>query len=281
MLSFRTRDENQFPGGEARRSSVGRIGLIALTAVLAVGPGCGTYVPEVELGSDGPHSLDVFVATIVQSVRCQLRDAIIDQANGADLPWLKTWAAEITLTLNVTEKSSIAPGVTTSTFFPGLVTKFRNGTSVVSAQGFTLGVGGSYTNTAGRIIALTWSDDFKDYFGETEACPLQNGIAGDLKLSQVVNAAVAGATIPGGMSKPYQNVQETLSFEIDTNANATPTWRYVNVAASTGGNFLMADRDRKDTLLVTMGPQAASKGSTIGSNDVSTIYNLSRIGPLQ
>jgi hypothetical protein len=120
---------------------------------------------------------------------------------------------------------------------------------------------------------------------------LKNGVAGDLKLSQVVNAAVAGATFPGEMSKQsskggaYQNVQETLSFEIDTNANATPTWRYVNVAASTGGNFLMADRDRKDKLLITMGPPAASKGakgSAIGSNDVSTIHNLSRIvSPLQ
>ena len=151
---------------------------------LAVGPGCGTYVPEVELGSSGPHALDLFVSTVVQNVRCQLKDAVVDQAKGPNMAWLKNWSAEITLTLNVTEKSSIAPGVTTNTFFPGLVTKFGNGTSVMSAQGFTFGLGGSQTATAGRIIALTWSDDFKDYFGKTtELCPLKNGIAGDLKLS--------------------------------------------------------------------------------------------------
>jgi hypothetical protein len=269
-----------------------RLGLlIAIAAASVLGPGCGTYVPEVELGSDSPHSLDVFVNTIVQSVKCQLRDAVADQANGADLPWLKHWSAEITLTLNVTEKSSLSPGVTANTFFPGIVTKFRNGTSVTSGQSFTFALGGSYTSTAGRIIALTWADDFKDFFGETSECHLKNGIAGDLKLNEVVNAAVAGATFPGEMSRqstlggPYQNVQETLSFEIDTNANATPTWRYVNVAASTGGNFFTADRDRKDQLLITMGPSSGAngtKGSTIGSNDVSTIHNLSRIvSPLQ
>jgi len=255
--------------------------------------GCGTYVPPIDYTFDDDFKAGAFINTVVSNVRCQLGNAVLDAENGAGPSWLKTWSAEVTLTLNISEKTAISAGATQSTLLAGSVKKFVNGTSVSSPQSFVFGFGGGGTLTAGRIIALTWYDNFSDFKGGGIDCDAGSFITGDLKLREVLFAATFVGTVPGNMSKlydqagPYQNVQDTISFEIDTNANATPMWHYINVGVNATGTFFNTDRDRKDMLLITMGPPASKAGTaktstSFGSNDVSTIHNLSRIvSPLQ
>ena len=256
--------------------------------------GCGASVPAIDPLSD-KWDTATYVNNVATNVKCQLANAVIRNEQGAGPPWLKNWAAEVTLTLNISEKSAIAAGATTSTLFPSAVHTFGNGTSVTTPQGFVFGFGGTYTQTAGRIIALTWYDNFSEFRGPEADCGAGAGIQGDLKLDEVVFAAAYTGTIPDNMSKqndpkgPYQNVQQTVTFDVDAGASATPTWRYVNVAIDPTGTFLSVDRDRRNQLLITMGPPPATakkpgKAATsgIGAQDVSTIHNLSRIvSPLQ
>ena len=259
--------------------------------------GCGTYLPPIDYRFDDDFKAGAFINTVVSNVRCQLGNAVLDAENGAGPTWLKNWSAEVTLTLNISEKTGISAGATEFTLLPGSIKKFVNGTSVASAQSFVFGFGGGGTLTSGRIVALTWYDNFSDFKGAGVDCDAGSFITGDLKLKEVLFAATFVGTVPGNMSKmydpngPYQNVQDTITFDVDTNANATPMWHYINVGVNTSGTFVNVDRDRKDMLLITMGPPPASskvtsgkKASTssFGSNDVSTIHNLSRIvSPLQ
>ena len=111
---------------------------------------------------------------------------------------------------------------------------------------------------------MAWYDNFSDFKGAGVDCDAGSFITGDLKLKEVLFAATFVGAIPGNMSKmydpngPYQNVQDTITFDVDTNANATPMWHYINVGVNTSGTFVNVDRDRKDMLLITMGPPPAS-----------------------
>lgn len=262
-----------------------------LCAISLTASGCGTYVPELDPLNTQPGNWANFINTVALNVKCQLRNAVLHEEAGVDAAWMRKWAAEVTLTLNITEKTGVAASATTSELFPSVVRKFVNGTSVTTPQSFVFGFGGGYTQTAGRIVAMTWYDDFKEFEGAPDTCATVDGVRldGDLKIEEIIFAAAWGGTNRGSMSRmnnpngPYQNVQQTVTFDIEASANATPTWHYVNVAVMPTGTLLNVDRDRKDQLLITLGPPAAkAKGSSIGSNDVSTIHNLSRIvSPLQ
>lgn len=266
-----------------------RCGLaIAAISCAVIISACGSYIPAIDPTFDDNFKAAAFINSVVRNVRCQLGNAVLDSENGAGPSWLKNWSAEVTLSLNISEKTSLTPGVTPTVLSPSAVTNFANKTTVTTPQTFSFGLGAGYTGTAGRIVALTWSDKFSEFHGQAINCDAGSAIQGDLKLKEVLFATVFVGTVPGNMSKeddpngPYQNVQDTISFEIDTNANATPTWKYVNVAANTTGTLISIDRDRKDQLLITMGPPGTPGGkksgaSSFGANDVTTIHNIGRI----
>ncbi len=69
-----------------------------------------------------------FVTNVMTHVRCQLREAVIatyKELNqpGTDIGWLRDWSAQITLTMNVDEKTDFNPGVTLTKLFPDLRTR--------------------------------------------------------------------------------------------------------------------------------------------------------------
>ena len=259
---------------------------------------CGTITPRIDPSFDDEYKAGFFISQVVNNVRCQLGNAVIQAEHGPNPPWLKDWAAEITLNLNISEKTGVSPGITATSIFPSVVNKFTNGTTVTSPQSFTFGLGGSYTQTATRIVALTWYDVFSDFHSPPNKyladCDVGSGIKGDLKLGEVLFAVTYAGIVPNNMSQPfasggpYSNAQDTITFEIDANASATPSWKYVNVTNNGSGSLLSVDRDRKDQLLITIGPSEIDKkarklaprpsnSAVDGGNSVSTVHNIGRI----
>jgi hypothetical protein len=110
--------------------------------------GCGTYVPGLQESYD-PQNPQTMVDAIVSNVQCEVQSAVqflilddqdavvaaaaLGKVQKPSLTWLKKWAAQVTLTLTVDEKSSLNPGVSLNKVLENAVTKFPNGT-VTTAQ---------------------------------------------------------------------------------------------------------------------------------------------------
>ena len=85
--------------------------------------GCGLRVPEIQENPFAPGHAVLMVQAIVQSVHCEMGNALKDVRN-SDLEiaakyhqkpitdFLLHWGAEMTLTLTIDEKSSLAPNLT-------------------------------------------------------------------------------------------------------------------------------------------------------------------------
>ena len=139
--------------------------------------GCGTYVPGLQEFYD-PQDTQTMVDAIVSDVQCEVQSAvqffILDDEDAAQaaralgkdqnprLVWLKSWAAQITLTLTVDEKSSLNPAVSLNKVLPNATTAFPNGT-VTTPQSFSLGVGATGSADATRKETLSWLIDFKRF----------------------------------------------------------------------------------------------------------------------
>ena len=99
--------------------SVSRIVLpIFMAASLAA---CGTYVPELQEFPGGPADGQLLVQDIVQSVHCEVANAVNEVIEADKLlakeknhgfrsiAWLDSWGVQLTLTLTVVEKSTLSP----------------------------------------------------------------------------------------------------------------------------------------------------------------------------
>ena len=86
--------------------------------------GCGTYVPEIQdfgdsANGDVSRAGQLLVARIVESVRCEVRNAVYDlyqqegqthSGNGLkQIAFLDNWGAQILLNLTVDEQGNISP----------------------------------------------------------------------------------------------------------------------------------------------------------------------------
>lgn len=239
---------------------------LAILTALALG-GCGLTVPRIDHAKSEEES-PIFVQAVTKNVHCQLRQAVLDTyrrfQDGADISWLRTWSAQVTLTINVDEKTSLNPGLVLTKFFPNLRTNLTRGDVLVSGRQFDFGFGGTLQSTAARQLEITWFVVFADFFRDAylKRCQLESEyfIEGDLKIEESLRSGALSGSIIGNISDPFvsggrlQSVQHRVSFEIVSNGNVTPRWSFANVSANTGGPLLELDRTRTDTLLITMGP---------------------------
>ncbi|MGY2053025.1 hypothetical protein [Methylobacterium sp. JK268] len=190
-----------------------------------------------------------------------------------DVEWLRDWAAKITLTINIDEKTGLSPGLSLVNFFPGFKKALSNGEIIAGGRTLELGLGGSLASTATREQEITWFVTFTDLFEERRhaggSCDNEGKlfIDGDLKIKEGLFAGVFPASLTRNMSDPFKSggklqvVQHQISFLIEASGNVTPAWHFVDVSANAGGPFLSSSRNRKDTLLITMGPtQLAGDG---------------------
>lgn len=247
--------------------------------------GCGLTVPQISPPGDGPESNALLVQSVSTHVHCELRNAVFYAYNNLksqqNIEWLRDWAAKITLTINVDEKSGFNPGVSLTKFFPSFSKTLSNGEVITGGRTFDLGFGASLSSTASREQEITWFVVFKDLFEEEKfsnsVCDRRTPfpIEGDLAIKESVLAGVFPSSLVRNMSDPFasggrlQVVQHQVSFLVESSGNVTPSWKLVDIAANTGGPFFGVSRNRKDILLITMGPtQLADAGRKLKTSRV-------------
>jgi hypothetical protein len=254
--------------------------LSALPLVLIILTGCGMSVPPLEFGEPSGTEAKITAAKLVRSiaghVHCELRRALYDTIHDLGTEWLWDWSAQITLTLTVDEKSSLSPGLSLTKLLPGFVNRFPNGTANSSPQSLGIGFGAGAGADANRVESVTVFLDFKDLRKEVAMlkerisipCALTGvyPIEGSLRIEEGLYAGVEAATSPGlvaqGAPGPLSVITHHVTFDVNVTGNVTPTWHLVNVAANTSGSLISGTRDRKDELLITMGPTEIKPAGT-------------------
>lgn len=259
---------------------------VAGIAVACLLGGCGTVVPPISYEYDTPYSNAVYVNGVAGHVSCELQNAVYEIYQAGEPDWLREWAAKITLTLTVDEKSNFNPGLRLAST-PGTL---------------GLGLGGKVGATASRVQEMTWFVAFADFFPKTKRhvkasqlpgqrdCYKVGGLAlsGDLRIAETMRSVnyvapldtISHPFVTGG---PYDDVVHHVTFEINLEGNLDPTFKFVNVSSDASGGLLGAVRDRKDDLLITMGPtQLKVDGRTLiagaGASNLETVHNINRIG---
>jgi hypothetical protein len=265
---------------------------IFITALFPLGiGGCGMYTPLLEPGQE-PHLTGILANRIVGHVKCELGRAILaevnyDKENAAQnhtkrrYPWLDNWAGTLTLTMQVDERSSLAPGVTWTDPLP-------------RAQSFTLGAGVAASADATRKQQVDYvfnvQNDFihggipGQYDEPTKRCQDEDGrvlIEGDLQIKDWLDSAL----FPFDTSIPDAKVPDVLTddltFVVSFNGNVTPSWKLVRVSVDPSSPLFSATRTRTNEALIALGP---SKSTTSGksapgpSQTVIDFRNISLIG---
>lgn len=210
-------------------------------------------------------------------VHCELRKAVLytydTLSPKQNVEFMKEWAAKITLTINVDEKIGINPGLALTKFFRSYSNTLRSGEVITGGRSSELGLGGGLASTATREQEVTWFLVFSDLFDERKHAGATCGgdnpflMEGDLKILESLFSGVFAGSLQRNTSDPFETggrlqvVQHLVSFLIEASGSVTPSWRFVDVTANSGGSFFGLNRNRKDTLLITMGPtQLAESG---------------------
>lgn len=236
---------------------------LALLTLLAA---CGTYVPGIQEITGNSAAGQALVQAIVQNVTCEIQNAvntvvredIEDYRSGFSkslkTKWLKDWGAQVTLTLNIVENSSVNPVVNWMPPSPA--------TAV-----FNLGTGATGSSTATRENKLKFYYTVRELLarGPCSEDSRPGGVymmQSDLKFREWLRFntqldASKQVQYPRKSNEgPFKQevLQHEVTFEVVSNANVTPGLKLVQVDINQSGNFLSAGRTRKHDLLITMGP---------------------------
>jgi hypothetical protein len=223
--------------------------------------GCGLSVPEIQENRARPIDGVLMVQAIIQSVRCQMIDAFkeIDKEDRARTvrvaQFLDHWGVEMTLTLTLEEKSTLAPNLI---WMPP---------SPASAV-FTLGAGGGGTADATR------TDKMSFYYlipalRQEQPCTsgVQQGnetsllVENDLKLNEWLRAYLStigtqqgtAPTTADGVLKDTVLTHD-IKFDITSTGNITPAWKLTRVSINPSGTFFSTSRDRTHDMSIVLGP---------------------------
>jgi hypothetical protein len=226
---------------------------------------CGTYVPNIqEIGDDAQGEL--LVKAIVGSIHCEIRNAVNtvinndikdSKQNGVRYAeFLDNWAAQIALTLQVEEKSTINP--------TALWTPPGSPHSI-----FTLGGGLNFSADATRKDILNYYYTVKE-LKALGPCPTNYVqehppgsllIQNDLKLAQwlsaqVTLAAVGQIGVPRGPKTALKQnaLSHEVKFELVTTGSINPAWKLIRFSFDQSGSLFATTRDRTHDLIITLGP---------------------------
>jgi len=286
-------------------AAVGIVAAFSLT-------GCGTLVPRLSAVVD-PRTAQGMVDALVSHVNCEIQTAVqflllddiaaagaapgIGLKPGRSVAWLEGWAAQVTVTLTIDEKTGLAPDLT-----------------YTPAGAFSLGLAGAASADATRKDTLSWLVDFRklaapasladakvlkdrlDAAARAAGTPRPNPctrsggvlIESDLHLSDWLYAAVTPAFVRGGAVPDYVQsliqqagaskkdvISHQVTFVVSYGGEITPAWKLTRVLINQGpGPLLGAERTRTQDLTISMGP--APKG--IPSPAVQNTTLASQIG---
>ena len=243
-----------------------RVAMIALASASSLLGGCGLSVPEIQENAFAPGHAVLMVQAIVQSVHCEMANALKDvrkydletakkfhQKPNTD--FLLRWGAELTLTLKIDEKSSLNPNVT---WMPP---------SPASAI-FTLGAGLSGAADATRTDKMSFYYLVPTLLNEPYcATGVQQGedssllVRSDLKLKEWLQDYLSAigtkegkppVTADGALKDTV--LSHDIKFDIATSGGITPSWKLTSASVNPIGSFFSTSRERNHDLTITMGP---------------------------
>ena len=245
-------------------SSVRRSGLLG---------GCGTYVPSHQEGGGLDEAL-ALEGAIVQSIHCELRNALVDVLgnNPKHAAFTNGWAVQVALTLTIDEKTTVAPTLG-MTFLPSL---------------FTLGVIGSASTEATRVDTLNFfypvttllgrgkcADGFPERFQYGSGSLL---VRSDLKTKEWLLFILSDQVTVDPAYDPKNGMQHKVTFIVDTSGGLTPGAKLATVALMPTGVFLTADRKRTHDLTLTFGPVSKDDtGNKVLSPSAQTLFQAGQI----
>jgi hypothetical protein len=268
--------------------------IVLLVGSVFVGS-CGLYVPEIQDFPGDKVTGQQLVQSIVYNVTCEVQDAVDKIYNNPDHPvkstFLDTWGVQITLSLQVEEKSSTNPIV--NWLPPSPATNI-----------FNLSVGGTLSSDATR------QDKLNSYFtiqqiralGPCDPKTRPGGVLllqSNLALDEwLIDNVTAGNTGEINYRSDYsdgpfkQNVlSHEVKFDITDTGNLTPGWKMTRVQVTQSGNLFSATRDRTNDVQIVLGPTIPTPKivmdkhgklrtvTTFGpSNDAYTVSLSSQIG---
>jgi hypothetical protein len=228
--------------------------------------GCGLFVPEIQENPFAPGHAVLMVQGIVQSVHCEMGNALKDvrkydleiakkfhQKPNTD--FLLHWGTEMTLTLTIDEKSSLSPDVT---WMPP---------SPASAI-FALSTGLSGAADATRTDKMSFYYLVPTLLNEPYcATGVQQGddnsllVRSDLKLKEWLQDYLSAigtkegkppVTADGALKDTV--LSHDIKFDVTTSGNITPSWKLTRATVNPTGSFFSTSRDRNHDLTITMGP---------------------------
>jgi hypothetical protein len=238
--------------------------VVAVLLSASILEGCGTFVPEVrDFPNNGTYAENnALVMAIVQSINCELETAVTRVLNekGSDKnssEFLRRWGAEVALTLQLEEKSTISP--------TGVWSPPSPATAI-----FTLGGGLSGSADATRIDKVNYYYKVSDLYGKNGSCVRSPNsptdsllIQSDLKLAEWLDVMVNGVDFGDITSIGKQNVlSHEITFEVDTSGNITPALKLVRGSVDQSGSLFSTSRNRKHDLLITFGPLDTTQSGT-------------------
>jgi hypothetical protein len=286
-----------------------RFGAAAAVSLAALVGGCGSVVPNFGEFYDTvpPENLvDAIVGYVHCEVKSQIQFLILDDYDRVllgraltgkpltrRLTWLDDWAAQMTLTLTVDEKSTISPGVTLNTVLPNAISTFPSG-NVTTPQSSSVALGASGSVDGTRKGVVSWYIDFREFtkdpmklaaarrardklYAEARAAgtahvasPCNNPrgvlIQGDIGFREWLYMTLRPAFVEGGVTGDFAEdlkneakvskkdaLLHEVTFVVQYNGNVTPSWKLLRVSANPTGPFLSAQRTRTQDLVITLG----------------------------
>lgn len=295
-----------------------------VVAPLVLLNGCGTYVPEMQNFWEDRNEGLLRVDRLKDHVSCEVISSIqsvlanneqlnqVRLASGlrsVDLDDIKSWTAEVLLTLTVEEKSQFNPSVSINDVYPNASRVFRSG-SVVIGQNSSIGLAGQSTSAATKKITYAYGIELRDYFvgprSKKLAAAAQKGVRcadpggtftdGDLKFKDTLESVLVPAAsnntddnaFGSDFFKELKTAEEAIkkdaiahqvTFIVLYGASINPTIKFVDVSASQGsGPFLGVQRTNTNDVSITMGPKVDGQLNPIVTSTIlsSQITNGAR-----
>jgi hypothetical protein len=254
--SFAIRREGKWDGMAKRL-------LTALAAVLCIGPAACTSPPRL------PYESGVGVADVVRNIRCEMARGFA--ANRDKHPWLKTWAASVELTLDVTEVGSGDAAVDILVPFHG----FDSG---------GLSLGGTHVASAQSISSISFLSMLAG-IKTTECKDIQIPpghevmLRGSLGLTNWMTRAI-DAIEATGTSAETTGIGYILEFAVVQHAGLEPSFSLIKVGDyELGGKIgVSASRDDTHTVSIAMVPVIEAIPLRVYVTNLGTVRTVSQ-GP--
>lgn len=261
------------------RSLLRAVAMLVFSSTLTA---CGTTLPIMNYSHKSDEDFALFVRSIAQHVRCELRHAVATEYAPEDpnRRQLYDWAAKIALTIRAYDKGNFNPNVS-----------WLNGPGILKT---TVGVQTEANGT--REMTMTYYLPFKellssrdriDEAGKKIDCSKLNDdvepIAGNLGIASSLQASLQAwdgfrtlsENLEGG---PFETITHKVSFQVTGGMSATPTWTFTDVTVNPNPSILSATRTRTDELLITMGPTVlGTKKERIPSPALNEAFGVERI----